>query len=394
MEGSIKDRFSRWLQFGRSSSFLDRRQDIPDSLVKSLWLPEVLHFVALKIKSRFGWAFFAELLQVISMRFYGCLAKVHVRAAHRNGVVLYHYRAGFGHESVKLAKTLGMFTICDHSTVHPALFDYLSENAGRFPGAPLPRPHSLFWANILKDIELADIVLVNSSFVKATYESQAWSGAPIEILYLGIYDNFVDGAANISPARQLGQHKDGDRVTRFIFAGAVSECKGFSTIVSAFQNIDQENIHLTVAGSLDAEHQKRYQHFLEKPNVTMVGWTSRSKLSQLMEASDVLVFPSYTEGSARVVFEAMACGCYVITTENSGSIVEPGVHGALIKPGNPIQLKEALLYAKNNKERVTEIGKFNKDFVARHYGPDDYERNLSSLYNRCEKRAACLGGSR
>ena len=47
-----------------------------------------------------------------------------------------------------------------------------------------------------------------------------------------------------------------------------------------------------------------------------------------------LRLPASVEGSARVVFEALAAGCYVITTPNAGSIVKDEVHGALVEPGS------------------------------------------------------------
>ena len=47
-----------------------------------------------------------------------------------------------------------------------------------------------------------------------------------------------------------------------------------------------------------------------------------------MSRAEVFVFPSLAEGSARVVAMAMAAGCYVITTPNSGSVVRDGAMGA------------------------------------------------------------------
>ena len=95
----------------------------------------------------------------------------------------------------------------------------------------------------------------------------------------------------------------------------------------------------------------------------------------------VFVFPSYAEGSARAVFEALACGCYVITTPNSGSIVEDGVHGALVPP-DPEAIAAAIENADVDRERLARIGNSNAVVVAERYRQADYGEGLERLYRR------------
>ena len=65
-------------------------------------------------------------------------------------------------------------------------------------------------------------------------------------------------------------------------------------------------------------------------SVTLWPHCSREDLRERYRAADVFVFPSLAEGSARVIFEAMACGCAIITTPNAGSVVRDGENGLLI----------------------------------------------------------------
>ena len=48
-----------------------------------------------------------------------------------------------------------------------------------------------------------------------------------------------------------------------------------------------------------------------------------------MMNADIFLFPSYAEGGARVVTEAMALGKVVITTWNSGSPITHGFDGII-----------------------------------------------------------------
>ena len=70
-----------------------------------------------------------------------------------------------------------------------------------------------------------------------------------------------------------------------------------------------------------------------------------------MSNSDIFLFPSLAEGSANVIFEAMASGCAIITTPNSGSIVKNNHNGFIINPGDAFQLKQKLNYLINNKKK-------------------------------------------
>jgi glycosyltransferase involved in cell wall biosynthesis len=99
-----------------------------------------------------------------------------------------------------------------------------------------------------------------------------------------------------------------------------------------------------------------------------------------MLAAPVFVFPSFAEGSARAVFEALACGCYVITTPNSGTIVEQGVHGALVPPGDAERLAEAIAEADRDRTGVAQIGRRNAELVAAHFRQSNYGDGLESFY--------------
>src|SRR5262249_31028803 len=51
---------------------------------------------------------------------------------------------------------------------------------------------------------------------------------------------------------------------------------------------------------------------------------------EVFQRSDVFVFPTLSEGSALVTYEALSCGLPVITTPNAGSVVRDGREGFLV----------------------------------------------------------------
>ena len=99
-----------------------------------------------------------------------------------------------------------------------------------------------------------------------------------------------------------------------------------------------------------------------------------------MKQADIFLFPSFAEGSARVIFEAMAAGCYIITTNNSGSIVKDGIHGAIIDPISFENLFVAIDFAINSPNIVSEVGNFNSKHIRNNYMQKDYSRYLIDFY--------------
>ena len=72
------------------------------------------------------------------------------------------------------------------------------------------------------------------------------------------------------------------------------------------------------------------------------GYT-RSQVSDLMQAVDVLLMTSLTEGSPQVIKEAMACGCPIVSVD-VGDVKEriADINGCWISSRSPIELAECL----------------------------------------------------
>ena len=84
-----------------------------------------------------------------------------------------------------------------------------------------------------------------------------------------------------------------------------------------------------------------------------------------------------------MIFEALACGCYVITTANSGSIVEDGTHGRLIPAGEPMALVSAVREALAlGREVLKGVGARNARIVREQYRQSQYGDKLVALYSK------------
>lgn len=149
---------------------------------------------------------------------------------------------------------------------------------------------------------------------------------------------------------------------------------------------------LEVAGTVAADVPRRGE-LMKDPRISVSGWLPREELAKRMAAAEVFVFPSLAEGSARVVFEALAAGCYVVTTRNSGSIVEDGIHGRLVPPGDPHRLATAIRGAAADRRQLAEVGRRNAALVRARYRQRDYGESLAALYEKLLSRGGSGGAA-
>ena len=360
--------------------FLGRADSIPGDRVRAMWAGEPVAQAASRIRRLPGLGDpLADRLHMLARALYARGAAGVIRreaAAGASGV--YHYRAGFGGTSVALARERGWVCLCEYSIAHPAVLDHLVQNRGQMPAPGTAGPIDVNWQAIRDDLDRADHVLANSDFVKQTFVHQGWAPERVDVIYRGIDDGFFERL----PARG----EDRSRPVKFLFAGSVRRRKGADDLAAALGHLGDLDFELGICGDVDRDGAAAFQALRADPRVTYHGNLLPAEMATKMSEADIFVFPTLAEGSARVVFEAMAAGCFIVTTENAGSIVADGVHGALVPPGEPEALGAALRAAVADREAITRTGRQNAELVARDYRQSAYGTRLFELYERLSRR--------
>jgi len=354
----------------RLGRFYDRQVEIEPDRVHADFASELIGWPGRVLTSK-GAVRLGETLEVASFRLAGLRAARTVRKARR--LSAYHFRAGFGLASLDAANRRGVPTICDYSSVHPAVVMSLVQNAGRLPAGWSPLEPRGIWRLALADLERADWIIVNSHFVRDTFE---WAGVDttrVRVIYLGVEPAFVRSI----PKRVL---ESGNGPLRLLFAGQIGRWKGADVLFRALSTLKSVEWRLDLIGPMTLAIAADWSKFLGDPRVTWHGAVGRQEVAAFMSRADVFVFPSLAEGSARVVAEAMAAGCYVITTHNSGSIVRDGVHGRVVPVGEHEALVTALEEAAEHRETLSLIGHANADIIRREYLVEHYAERVDVFY--------------
>jgi len=83
-----------------------------------------------------------------------------------------------------------------------------------------------------------------------------------------------------------------------------------------------------------------------KDNIVFTGYFPDEKLPKLYQAADVFAFSTFYENLPFAILEAMSAGLPVVTTNVGGipEIIEDGKNGFLVRPFNPQELGDRVLY--------------------------------------------------
>jgi glycosyltransferase involved in cell wall biosynthesis len=107
---------------------------------------------------------------------------------------------------------------------------------------------------------------------------------------------------------------------QLLYAGKFNRSKGVPWLLTSLMKIKDHDWHLHLAGSGNGSEFDHCMDLVEKlgRRVTNHGYVSHHRLSELMKKAHIQVLPSFFEGLPLVLFEGLASGCRIITTDLSG----------------------------------------------------------------------------
>jgi glycosyltransferase involved in cell wall biosynthesis len=206
-----------------------------------------------------------------------------------------------------LMRSSGRIFICDRGSSHIRYqHNILREEYERW-GVAYEGMDPRAVANEEREYELASVVTVPSEFARKSF------------LEMGV------------PASKVAKVPYGARLDRFrpvaepdpnkfsvLFVGQISLQKGFLYLLDAFLALKHPHKELVVIGSMSGEVATLLKT-RDTTGMRVIGSVPNAELPEYYSRANVMVLSSIQEGFGMVLGEAMACGCPVIGSENTGA---------------------------------------------------------------------------
>lgn len=155
-------------------------------------------------------------------------------------------------------------------------------------------------------------IVAVSNFAARTIAARA-GGRPVEVIH-----NAVD-SSTFAPSR-----RSGSGICRLAYVGKWSKLKGVATLGPLMQRLGE---------GFELHHTGPTQPDIARS--VALGRLDRRGVAALLQGSDILVFPSRSEGFGLSVIEAMSCGCVPVANRLASlpEIIDHDVNGVLVDPG-------------------------------------------------------------
>lgn len=237
--------------------------------------------------------------------------------------------------------------VLEQTVAHPAHKQrVLAEASRQFPEwaeNDLERPPRLLQAERAEHT-LADRIVVGSGYCRDTLVAKGVAAEKIVVNPYGAERGTVDADSVPKVDRPR-------RPLRFVFLGFLSLRKGVPLLLDAWKKAGLRDAELVLAGGIREEHRKL---LLQAGNVRYAGFVPRSNVPHFLAEHDVYVLPSYSEGFAISIIEAMAAGLPIISSTNTGApdIVTSGRDGFVIPVGDVDPLVDRLRWFSDNRDKI------------------------------------------
>jgi len=265
-----------------------------------------------------------------------------------------------------------------HTSIQGQVGGFLKSNKNFFKMAPSEKGSILTYPIIalLQKIYLKKtihMITVSNKFV-TTFRNMGFTGRLVAI-HNGIDETLFN--KNVLP-HSIGKKKG----IKILFAGRLITQKGIGVFVKALSLLKNENIHFVVAGLGGV---KQFKQLLKDYNIpshkiSFLGFIPNHELPSVYRACDIFVLPSYYENFPISLLEAMSCGCCCISTDVGAvdEIIENGINGFLLQPGDATLLSKKIKILALNKTLRKKMAlqgyqKVHEHFTIQHMAAKTYK---------------------
>jgi alpha-maltose-1-phosphate synthase len=287
---------------------------------------------------------------------------------------LYVGLSGSSLSAGRQAHKQGTAYVCDRGSAHIRVQDQLLREEHALWNMPFAGIDPRAIVREEAEYEEADIITVPSTFAYRSFVEQGVPASKLRLLPYGV---------DVSRFHPVVAPAEG----RFdvLYVGAMSLQKGVQYLVQAYQKIKHPAKSLTFVGApspaIIAMLQARE---LWPDDAKVLGHIPQAELKNIMSRSHVLVLPSIQDGFGMVMAQALACGCPVIASTNTGGedLFTDGEEGFIVPIRDVTILAERLQQLADNPAQQKTMGQRALVRVQHLGGWNTYGEQAMAIYSK------------
>ena len=187
----------------------------------------------------------------------------------------------------------------------------------------------------------------------------------------------------VTPARYADTPAPSTAGLKLLFVGRLDPVKGLRVLFEAFEAAKAHAPDITLSVIGDGEDRAWVEDNAARiGGIEVLGYRSQDFVAETLSQSDVLVLPSFAEGVPVALMEAMVSCRPVIATRVGGvaELVEDGVSGRMVAPGNAAALADAFIDLAGDPERRRAMGTAGRAKVCAEFDIDTEAVWLKTLF--------------
>jgi hypothetical protein len=277
--------------------------------------------------------------------------------------------SGGGLSSGEAVQRAGGRYVCDRGSTHMRYQMSILAEEYDLAGIPFNPDAERTILREEREYAQADAITVPSRFAARSFVERGVDPAKLHTIPYGV--DLKDFAPK---APRDGQF-------RIVFVGHLGVRKGIGYLLKAFRMAALPGAKLVLIGSSDNETDALLKgDSLE--NVEITGRLPRDRVALEMSRASVLVLPSIEDGFGMVMSQALACGCPVIATTNTGGedLFEHGKEGFIVPIRDPAAMAESIVRLYREPGLLEAMSKAARDRVVDIGGWSEYGARMIALF--------------
>jgi glycosyltransferase involved in cell wall biosynthesis len=234
-------------------------------------------------------------------------------------------------------------------------------------------------------------LLKNASIVVASSDQEVKNFAD-----LGVDDNKIklighgidldELKSNLSTTQARQQFEIPQNKVVITFLGRLNQLKGLDMLLQVIEKTRALSVHYVIAGS-DSGYQATIEKWLANKkysNVTLLGVCAGATKANLFKASDIFIYPSYSEGFSLGILEAAGAGLPLIITQGCHFAHVAEVEAGLVTETSVEGLTEAVRKMVGHPELIKSKGKNAQGMIKKEFSAQKITQELLEIYTQAQ----------